>query len=236
MIIFRLVNKTGLSTAQTLFEATLENTSQIRRQTHSSLQDKLNVLINDVRHYEKGIKMFPPDQQQQFIKYLLKSLGGDIASEFFKYAAVECGLPEIADTLTTEQRNKIVSEVSDEYKTVLLSLNKSLIGQSIEIFLHAAEACIEVCSMVLKKVDKKKDRSLILTHKHGLLEQIESCEDPPLILHLAALIIFSVATQTMLHASGRQVSNILTFLKPYLTDEQKKELSTYHGNCVNKYH
>lgn len=153
-----MVNKVGLAAAQTLFNATIENTSQIRRQTHSSLQDKLNTLINDIRHYEKGIKMFPADQQPQFVKYLLKSLGSDIASEFFKYVANECGLPEAPDTLTAEQRNKLINEVTDEYKSVLALLNKSLTGQSVESFLQAAENCLEACSMVLKKIDKKKDR------------------------------------------------------------------------------
>lgn len=152
------MNKAGLATAQSLYEATIENTSQVRRQTHSSLQDKLNVSINDIRHYEKGIKMFPADQQPQFIKYLLKSLGGDIASDFFKYIGNECGLAEAPDTLTLEQRNKMVNDVTDEYKGVLSALNKSLTGQTIENFLQAAENCLEACSMVLKKIDKKKDR------------------------------------------------------------------------------
>jgi len=115
-------------------------------------------MINDIRHYEKGIKMFPADQQPQFVKYLLKSLGGDIASDFFKYAAVECGLTETPETLTTDQRNKLVNDVTNEYKADLAMLNKSLVGQNIETFLQASETCLETCSMVLKKIDKKKDR------------------------------------------------------------------------------
>lgn len=78
-------------------------------------------------------------------------------------------------------------------------------------------------------------RSLILTHKHGLIEQVDSCDDPPLLLHLSVLTIFTIATQTMLHASGRQVAIIITFLKPYLTDDQKKELLSFHGEFI-KFH
>lgn len=37
-------------------------------------------------------------------------------------------------------------------------MNKSLAGPSIEEYLVAAEAALQACSMILKKIDKKKDR------------------------------------------------------------------------------
>lgn len=71
-------------------------------------------------------------------------------------------------------------------------------------------------------------RTLILCHKHGLLEQLTNCSDPALVLHLAALVIFTVSTQTMLHASGRHVSSVLSFLQPSLQAEESQLLTQYH--------
>lgn len=70
--------------------------------------------------------------------------------------------------------------------------------------------------------------TLILCHKHGLLDQLANCTDPALVLHLVALVIYTVATQSMLHASGRHVSAVLTFLQTYLQQEESQLLTQYH--------
>ncbi|KAH0817725.1 hypothetical protein GEV33_005066 [Tenebrio molitor] len=82
--------------------------------------------------------------------------------------------------------------------------------------------------MIIKKIDKKKDRTIVLNHKHVLLEQLNKCDDLALVLHLTTLVIFTTATQCMLHASGRHVASILQFLKQYLSEEQVAELTSYH--------
>lgn len=46
-----------MATAQALYEASLQNSSENRRQTHAALQDKLNNLLVDIRLYEKGLKV-----------------------------------------------------------------------------------------------------------------------------------------------------------------------------------
>lgn len=71
-------------------------------------------------------------------------------------------------------------------------------------------------------------RTLILCHKHGLLDQLSNCTDPALVLHLAALVVFTVSTQTMLHAPGRHVSAILSHLQPHLQLEESQLLTQYH--------
>lgn len=71
-------------------------------------------------------------------------------------------------------------------------------------------------------------RNLILCHKHALLEQLSNCNDPALSLHLTVLIIFTISTQCMLHASGKFVSLILNFLQPSLSPEQSATLTEFH--------
>lgn len=75
-------------------------------------------------------------------------------------------------------------------------------------------------------------RTLILCHKHALLEQLSNCTDPALTLHLAVLIIFTISTQCMLHASGKFVSSILSFLQPYLSPEQSAGLTEFHDSVL----
>lgn len=174
------------------------------------------------------MRVLSTDLQPQLVKYLLKTNGQDICNEISLYVATECNLNYADSALTPEQRNKIAQDCGQEYKAALVALNKTVAGASIDEFLEAAETALESCSMVLKKVDKKKDRTLVLCHKHALLEQLANCREPALTLHLTALTLFTIVTQSMLHASGKFVSSILGFLHVSLSHEQNELLRNYH--------
>uniref|UniRef100_A0A182W7K3 E3 UFM1-protein ligase 1 homolog n=1 Tax=Anopheles minimus TaxID=112268 RepID=A0A182W7K3_9DIPT len=227
---YPILSKQALAKAHELYEQTLQKSNQNRRQTHASIQEKLNTLYNDIRLYEKGLKLFPSDVQGQLLKYLLKTFGTDVCNELCLYVAAECNLnTNFNAPLTAEQRTKIANDSSAEYRAPLQTLCKSLTAsETVEDFLEKTEKAMQACSMMLKKIDKKKDRNLILCHKHGLLEQLTNCTDPALVLHLAVLIIFTISTQTMLHASGRHVSAVLSFLQTVLTAEDAKVFTNYH--------
>ncbi|XP_052895076.1 E3 UFM1-protein ligase 1 homolog [Anopheles moucheti] len=227
---YPILSKQALAKAHELYELSLQKSNQNRRQTHASIQEKLNTLYNDIRLYEKGLKLFPSDVQGQLLKYLLKTFGTDVCNEICLYVAAECNLnTNFNAPLTAEQRTKIANDSGAEYRASLQTLCKSLTAsETVEDFLEKTEKAMQACSMMLKKIDKKKDRNLILCHKHGLLEQLTNCTDPALVLHLAVLIIFTISTQTMLHASGRHVSSILSFLQTVLTADDSKVFTNYH--------
>ena len=76
-------------------------------------------------------------------------------------------------------------------------------------------------------------RQIILTHKQGLLDQLYKCNDPSLVLHLACLVIFTIATGSMLHASGKFVSSILDFLAlGNLSEEDHMQLLKFHEQVL----
>lgn len=68
-----------------------------------------------------------------------------------------------------------------------------------------------------------------MTHKQGLMDQLYKCNEPALVLHIACLIIYTIATGTMLHASGKFVSSILDFLSiGHLSDDESALLFKFH--------
>lgn len=223
------VNEQGLEIAANIYATTVADRTANRRQTHNELQNKLNVLIGDIRLFEKGTKLLPSDMQVLLVKYLLKTLGTDIVTEILNYVAAEQNSSIVTDSFNSDQRFKFVNDLPAEFKVPLLPLVKSLTGQNIDDFMTAVEEALTACSMIIKKIDKKKDRTIVLNHKHQLLEQLNQCEELALVLHLVTLIVFTTATQCMLHASGRHVAGLLSFLKQYLTEEQYAELTSYHG-------
>ncbi|XP_056648956.1 E3 UFM1-protein ligase 1 homolog [Diorhabda sublineata] len=222
------LNEDAIQIAAKLFATTIADRTASRRQTHNDIQNKLNAQIIDVRLFDKGLKLLPTDLQSQLIKYLLKTICTDVVTEIMNYISTEQNINTTTDNFNIDQRLKFVNDLPAEYKNPLILVIKTLSGQSIDEFLTTIEDALAACSMILKKVDKKKDRTVVLNHKHQLLEQLEKVDDLALVLHLAVVIIFTSATQTMLHCSGRHISGVIAFLKQYLMEEQILELTSYH--------
>ncbi|EDW67195.2 LOW QUALITY PROTEIN: uncharacterized protein Dvir_GJ24026 [Drosophila virilis] len=218
------LNQVALSKAQELYEATPQTN---RRQTHAAIQERVNMLLVDIRLYEKGLKLFHADTQTQLVKYLLKSLGNEICNELTLYVAAECSLSVKSTNLNVDQRIKLIQELDAQYRNALLEQNKAL-NRSIEDFELATESVLKACSMIIKKADKKKDRALIIGHKEKLLQQLLECHEPALLLHLAALILFTTITGCILHASGKFVSAILQHIRASLNEPQNAPLLRYH--------
>ncbi|XP_039288056.1 E3 UFM1-protein ligase 1 homolog [Nilaparvata lugens] len=228
--ILPIVNKSAIAEAQQIFESRVVSDTQSRRKVHSELQEKINALMNDIRLYEKGLKQFPvKDTQAQLTKYLLKTIGTDIVNGIFSFVAQEnCTQHDNVKELTVEMRQKISSEIGKELRDPLTKLNKTLVGNSLEEFMTALESVLSGVDLVIRKPDKKKDRPQMLAHKQVLLQQMMGSDDPALALHLATLVIFQVATQSMLHASGRFVSTILQFLRSHLPEDDYQVLQKFH--------
>lgn len=144
--------------AKEIADKMIQDAGQNRKQTHSSAQDKVNILVNDIKLYEKGLKSLPSEQQTHFIKYLLKTLGGDILTELCKYAANQCNLSVQGEVMSVEQRNKILNDLTEEFKKPLVALNATLADQNLEVFYQSVDDCLSNFGMILKKIDKKKDR------------------------------------------------------------------------------
>lgn len=199
----------------------------------NEIDDHLNTLITNVRVLDKGVKCLEKTAQGVMAKYLLKTLGVDFASEIFKLAAQQ-NVTQCSPNLTTEARQKMLQDLPKEVREPLSSLHRAVAGSSVEDFLNTVESAMSACALVLRKYDKKKDRPVVVGHREALLEQLNSTQDPALALHLTTAIIFIAATQNALHMSGRHVSNILSFLQPYLEDSTVTTLSQYHGEYNNE--
>lgn len=226
-----ILNKAAMTSAESLCANLVLNTGASRRKTHSDLQDKINVFVNDVRLYEKGIKQFPnKDTQAQLTKYLLKTLGTDIVNIVFVFLSQESGSHQDSSghDLTPEMRVKMLNEFPKEIKEPLMKLHKVVMGNSVDEFFTTLEPACAAADIMIRKADKKKDRPQIHSQRQALLEQLSDTDDPALVLHLTSLVLFQSVTQNILHASGRFVSSILQFLAPNLSPEVNESLQKYH--------
>ncbi|OAD61859.1 E3 UFM1-protein ligase 1 like protein [Eufriesea mexicana] len=193
----------------------------------SEIEEHLNVLVTNIKIFDKGIKHMDKTNQPALTKYLLKSLGTDFVNELFKLAAQQ-NMLQIPENITTETRQKMLLDLPEDVKDPLNNIHKSISGNSIDEFLNFVDVSMATCCLVLKKYDKKKKRAFILGHREALLEELNSTQDPALALHVVTSILFTAATQDVLHMSGRHVSTVLSFLQAQLQPSTMEILSKYH--------
>ncbi|XP_076762646.1 UFM1 specific ligase 1 [Xylocopa sonorina] len=193
----------------------------------SEVEERLNVLITNIKIFDKGIKHMNKSDQPVLTKYLLKSLGTDFVNELFKLAAQQ-NMLQFSENITTETRQKMLLDLPEDVKEPLSNVHKSIAGNCTDDFLSLVDAAMATCCLVLKKYDKKKERPFILAHREALLEELNATQDPALTLHLATSILFSAATQSVLHMSGRHVSTVLSFLQTQLQSSTMDILCKYH--------
>ncbi|CAH1800044.1 unnamed protein product [Owenia fusiformis] len=210
-------------------------TGTARKKTHGELQDKIGGLWTNAKLFEKGIKLFNEETQTQLSKHMLKTICSDITNLAFGTIATQNMMSVSEDTqMNADVRVKLLSKLPENSKSVLSKLHTSLSGKSLEDFFNCLDT---VCGqghleLFLKKPDKKKERQLVFNHRLALAEQLRNEYEPAMALHLASVIIFQTYTQCMVHAPGKVVPQIITFLGQQMTNKEQHEVLVKYQDLV----
>lgn len=70
-------------------------------------------------------------------------------------------------------------------------------------------------------------RQVIIERRAALQEQLRQETEPAMALHLASAVLFQHYTSCMVHAPGRCVPQIISFLEDKLTAENYEKLNLY---------
>uniref|UniRef100_A0A803W1C4 E3 UFM1-protein ligase 1 n=1 Tax=Ficedula albicollis TaxID=59894 RepID=A0A803W1C4_FICAL len=228
----RPLTKTYQEVVRSVFTSSTSSSGANRRQAMKDLQEEFSNLYNNIRLFEKGAKHFTDDT---LAKHLLKTLCTDITNLVFNFLASESMMTtENYSTITSEGRIKILGKLPEDTKGPLTKLHTSLNGKSIEDFLSCLDSAVDICGIMVKKGDKKKERQVLFQHRQALIEQLKVTEDPALVLHLTSVLLFQFTTHCMLHAPGRSVPQIINFLSGKIPEDQHSLIVKYHGLVVKQ--
>uniref|UniRef100_A0A803VTD5 E3 UFM1-protein ligase 1 n=1 Tax=Ficedula albicollis TaxID=59894 RepID=A0A803VTD5_FICAL len=226
------LTKTYQEVVRSVFTSSTSSSGANRRQAMKDLQEEFSNLYNNIRLFEKGAKHFTDDT---LAKHLLKTLCTDITNLVFNFLASESMMTtENYSTITSEGRIKILGKLPEDTKGPLTKLHTSLNGKSIEDFLSCLDSAVDICGIMVKKGDKKKERQVLFQHRQALIEQLKVTEDPALVLHLTSVLLFQFTTHCMLHAPGRSVPQIINFLSGKIPEDQHSLIVKYHGLVVKQ--
>ncbi|XP_063009108.1 E3 UFM1-protein ligase 1 [Melospiza melodia melodia] len=231
----RPLTKTYQEVVRSVFTSSTSSSGASRRQAMKDLQEEFSNLYNNIRLFEKGAKHFTDDTQTNLAKHLLKTLCTDITNLVFNFLASESMMTtENYSTITSEGRIKILGKLPEDTKGPLTKLHTSLNGKSIEDFLSCLDSAVDICGVMVKKGDKKKERQVLFQHRQALIEQLKVTEDPALVLHLTSVLLFQFSTHCMLHAPGRSVPQIINFLSGKIPEDQYSLIVKYQGLVVKQ--
>ncbi|XP_039915427.1 E3 UFM1-protein ligase 1 isoform X1 [Hirundo rustica] len=231
----RPLTKTYQEVVRSVFTSSASSSGASRRQAMKDLQEEFSNLYNNIRLFEKGVKHFTDDTQTNLAKHLLKTLCTDITNLVFNFLASESMMTtENYSTITSEGRIKILGKLPEDTKGPLTKLHNSLNGKSIEDFLSCLDSAVDICGIIVKKGDKKKERQVLFQHRQALIEQLRVTEDPALVLHLTSVLLFQFSTHCMLHAPGRSVPQIINFLSGKIPEDQHLLIVKYQGLVVKQ--
>lgn len=201
------------------------------RKLHTTLETQLQELWTQLKLCEKAIPYFEGESRVQAHKYLLSTLCADLVTRIVRFVAEDHMIPmeTMEAVLTSEERVKIINQLPPSILKHLKSLEASVHGKDVDVFSQKFEmVCgMEFCGVLLKKVDKKKERHLLFTHRQSLLGKVEHEEDPAMVLHLVTVLLFQQQTSCMLHAPGRMVPSIVAILEKHIPEDEQKILLSF---------
>ncbi|KAL1450860.1 hypothetical protein WDU94_003174 [Cyamophila willieti] len=223
------LNKIGLQVCAELYESSLQNNSD-KRKVFTQFETKVLSLYYDLILYSKTVKLFDSELKSQLNKHLLKTLAYETVNIIVVYLAKN-EFEESPD-LSIDARTKLIGQINNP--DIVKKLNALIKAGNIEDFLANLEIVFQAIDIYIKKLDKKKEKSIVLNHKYILIDQLKQTpnDNHALILHLATMILFTIIHEHILLASGKFVYNILQHLKAHLSNELYGELMNYHDHVV----
>jgi hypothetical protein len=233
--LFRPLQEKFQEEARQLLAMRKEGVAGAQRKKHAHLQGTLQELWNRVGLFVKGIELFENDLKFQLTKYLLKSLCTDMVNHLVRYIADDHSIKIPEDTATlNKDRLKIISQFSDPVKKLLAAVNTSLNGKEVVEFMTSFEAVCETdaCGIMLKKLDKKREKQLIFAHQQELRQSLQDEQDPAMSLHLVTVLLFQMNTNCLLHMPGRLIPQVISYLRPHLKPEDAAKLSNFQSLVV----
>ncbi|KAK9280318.1 hypothetical protein L1049_014006 [Liquidambar formosana] len=190
-----------------------------------SLQRKLDESFLNMQLYEKALDLFEDDQPTSVIlhRHLLRTTATSILEMLLinldMHNKLKNGI-EVEDTQNREsvslnpgERIALAKSLPGFLSAKALAAVETLEGKRVEKFMSALRAMAEESGLLLKKLDKKLERTLLHSYRKDLTSQVSAETDPvPLLPKVVSLLYVQVHNKA-LQAPGRAISVAVSRLK-----------------------
>ncbi|XP_038894524.1 E3 UFM1-protein ligase 1 homolog isoform X1 [Benincasa hispida] len=220
-----------------------ENAEKMKRLLDNT-QQKLDEPFLNLQLYEKALDLFEDDQSISVIlhRHLLRTTAAPIVDMLFHnldlYKKLKNGI-EVAElqnsesvSLNTGERTTIAKSFPGSLSNKAVTAAEALEGKRVETFISALGDLVEESGLILKKLDKKLERTLLHSYRKELTSQVSAEMDPIALLPKVVSLLYIQIHHKALQAPGRAISVAISRLKDKLDDSAFKILSDYQTATV----
>ncbi|KAM7278569.1 hypothetical protein ACFE04_005703 [Oxalis oulophora] len=220
-----------------------ENAERMKRLL-DNLQKKLDESFLNIQLYEKALDLFEDDQSTSVIlhRHLLRTLAAPVVDMLYldldKHNKLKNGI-EIDETQKSEsvslspgERLAIAKSFPGPLSRNALTVVEALEGKRVETFMTALREMADESGLMLKKLDKKLERTLLHSYRKDLTSQVSAETDPIALLPKVVSLLYVQVHNKALQAPGRAISIAVSHLKDKLDNSAFKILTDYQTATV----
>lgn len=208
-----------------------------------NLQKKLDESFLNMQLYEKALDLFEDDQSTSVIlhRHLLRTTAAAIADTLIHnldmHNKIKNGVevePQTSDSvsLSPGERTAMAKSFPGSLSNMALATAEALEGKQVETFMTALRAIAEESGLILRKLDKKLERTLLHSYRKDLTSQVSAESDPVSLLPKVVSLLYIQLYHKALQAPGRAISVAITRLKDKLAESAYKILTDYQAATV----
>ncbi|XP_010520295.1 PREDICTED: E3 UFM1-protein ligase 1 homolog [Tarenaya hassleriana] len=220
-----------------------ENADRMKRLL-DDLQKKLDESYLNMQLYEKALELFEDDQSTSVVlhRHLLRTTAASIADTLLHDLDIHHKLKngvEVEDSkdrdllsLNSSERTALAKNFTGPLSKKALSLVEVLEGKRVDTFMTAFRDMAEESGLVLKKLDKKLERTLLHSYRKDLISQVSTESDPVVLLAKVVSLLYIQVYNKALQAPGRAIAAAISRLKDKLDESAYKTLTDYQTATV----
>lgn len=225
-------------------KAAFTENSQKMKRVIDNLQRKLDEAFFNIQLYEKALDLFEDDQSISVLlhKHLLRTAATPMVDTLLvnldNHSKLTNGIqieesqdPETV-SLSSSTRIALAKGLPGSFSTKAIGLVETLEGKRVELFMSAMRELTEESGIILKKFDKKLERTLLHSYRKDLTSQVSTETDPVSLLPKVVSLLYIQVHGKALQAPGRAISVAVSRLKGKLDDSAFKTLSDYQSAAV----
>ncbi|PQQ11320.1 E3 UFM1-protein ligase 1 homolog isoform X1 [Prunus yedoensis var. nudiflora] len=225
-------------------KALFSENAERMKQLLDSLQKKFDESFLNMQLYEKALDLFEDDQSTSVIlhRHLLRTTATAIVDMLLQNLdkhnklknGDEVAEPQISESisLTPGERTSIAKTFPGSLSNKALTVVEALEGKRVETFMTALRDIAEESGLLLKKLDKKLERTLLHAYQKDLVSQVSAEMDPVSLLAKVVSLIYVQVHHKALQAPGRAIAVAVSRLKDKLDDSAHKILTDYQTTTV----